>query len=98
MKTSIPRLRSIQYKDGRTLTILRPKHENVAGRLKASVEKAIDDKPEDVVAYALIVWDISGMVFPAYYIGDRSPLPAGQIPQLVKDVLLAEMAARWAKD
>jgi hypothetical protein len=92
------RLRRIRFKDGRTIEVLRAKHEDVAAKLRKAVELAIDDDPAGIVAYALVSWRSDGTVFPAFHNGSRSTIQAGQIPQYCKDVLLAEVAARWSKD
>lgn len=39
------RLRRVRFKDGRTIEVLRPKHEDVATRMRQAVILAIDDDP-----------------------------------------------------
>lgn len=97
MKTSIPRLRRIRFKDGRTIEVLRrPEDSDVASRLRGSMIKSVDYGSE-VVGFALIVWYANGEVFPATHNGVKSPLLAGQVAQYVKDVILADTAARWVE-
>lgn len=98
MKTSIPRLRRVRFKDGRTIEVLRRQEDgDVASRLRGSAAKSIDYGSE-VVGYALVVWYANGEVFLAAHNGPKSPLLAGQVAQYCKDVLLADNAARWAED
>lgn len=94
------RLRRVRFKDGRANieVMTRRSDGEVAGKLRGAAAKAIETGTTEVVGYALVVWYADGLVFPAYHNGDKSPILAGQVPQYAKDVLLAEVATRWAKD
>lgn len=92
------RLRRVRFKDGRTVEVLRRRDDGEVGdRLRKVASQAIENA-SPVVGYALVAWYENGEVFPAFHNGRESPLLAGQVPQYAKDVLLAEVAARWAKD
>lgn len=95
-KTTTLRLRRVRFKNGNTIEVLRPKADETPVRLQDSVAAALEDR-SGIVGYALVVWTADGRVTPAYYNGPRSPILAGQVPQYAKDVLLAEVATRWAR-
>lgn len=97
-RTTTLRCRRVRFKNGGTIEMLRPKTEDVAARLRTSAVQAEDGNPKEIVGYALVVWRSSGEVFTAYHNGNRSPILAGQVPQYVKDCLLAEVAVRWSRD
>jgi hypothetical protein len=97
-KTTTLRCRRVRFKNGHSIEMLRPKHEDVAGRFRDATDRAVSENQSPMIGYAIVTWHQDGTVFPAYHNGERSQLQAGQVPQYAKDVLLAEVAARWAKD
>lgn len=98
MKTSIPRLRRVRFKDGRTIDVLRRREDSdVGGRLRSATANAIDYDSE-VVGFALVVWYENGEVYPSAHNGPKSTLLAGQVGQYAKDVILTDLAAGWANE
>lgn len=99
MKVSIPRLRRIRFKDGRTIEVLRQPEKSrwVQDSLTASCAKASEWGGAGMAGFALVAWSRDGEVY-VNFENDGSRLPAGGVPQYVRDVLLAEVASRWAKD
>lgn len=101
MKTSIPRLRRVRFKDGRTIEVLRqpPKSRAVQKGLEQSVSRALESCVGDnMVGFALVCWAETGEVYVNYSNGDKSLVSGGMVPQYVKDILIAEQAARWANE
>lgn len=96
MKTSIPRLRRIRYKDGRTLDVFPTKSEGtIERRLRKAMAAAMRDEGVDpMLGYAVVAWYKSGDNYSDYSNDEPSPLMAGQVPQYVKDILLAEYGRR----
>jgi hypothetical protein len=97
MSTTTLRCRRIRFKNGHTIEVLRPRIDDVAGRLRSHVQ-AITSDGIPLVGFAVVAWRADGTVMPSYYNGPRSPILAGQVPQYAKDCLLTECAARWSKD
>jgi len=97
MRTSIPRLRRIRFKDGRSIDILRPKSESVLPEFRAVIDDAIANNP-DMAGFAIVAWRPSGEVFVTYRNGTRSQIIGGGVPQYVHDCFLAEVAVRWSRE
>lgn len=97
---SIPRLRRVRFKGGRTITVIHRKPDTAVSDLfKKSVAHVTESQTgQGMQAFALLVWDSRGYCFVDYQIGEASPIAAVSIPQLAKDTLLAETAARWANE
>lgn len=90
------RLRRIRFKDGRTIEVLRrPESPTVNKRFSASAASASEG---ELVAFAIVCWRADGELFVDYENSARANVPAGAVPQLAKDALLAEAAVRWSKD
>ena len=101
MKVSIPRLRRVRFKDGRTLEVFRkpiPPQE-IQANLRMTVNRCLESEVGDGMAgFAFVAWAKTGEVFVNYENGDGSLVSGGAVPQYVKDILLAELAARWSRD
>lgn len=96
-KTTTLRLRRVKFKSGGSLEIMRaPRAENLNAALMASAERACEDA--SVEAFSLVGWRTDGSVYVNYRISDKSSIVAGQIPSLVRDVLVAEVAGRWVSE
>jgi hypothetical protein len=99
VKTSIPRLRRIRFKDGRTIEVFRRRTRTVQLALQECTKKFIDADHDNLICgFALVAWDTNGEVLVHYENQDGSLVQSGQVPQFVKDCLLAEVAVRWTKD
>lgn len=100
MTDSIPRLRRVRFKDGRTIEVLRqpPKSRIAQDALAQSTKNCLSSKiGDDMVGFALVAWTDSGEIYVNFHNGGAA-LIAGQVPQFVKDILLAEQAVRWATE
>lgn len=97
---SIPRLRRVRFKDGRTITVIHPRRDpSLTDCFKQVLSKAMDQtSPFGIQAFAILAWDGRGYCFVDYRVADGSALVAAQIPQLAKDALLAELAVRWTTE
>lgn len=97
--TTTLRLRRVRFKDGRTLTVLRPKVDTeVRDHFARSSRNCLaHETSADMAGFAIVAWDASGEVFIDYRNGPKSPLPVGGVGQYVKDVLQAEQAVRWSR-
>lgn len=98
---SIPRLRRVRFKDGRTVTVIRrpPPDTSLVDAFRISAARAVDQTDgTGIQAFAILLWDGRGYCYVDYRVADRSPLVAAQLPQLEKDVLLAETGARWSRE
>lgn len=100
MKAASPlRLRRIRFKDGRTITVFRPKAElctaEARDTLKRSMAKVSNSETgESMVGFGLVAWARDGSVYVNYFNSENSGVPAGGVAGFVYDTLLAEQAAR----
>lgn len=96
---SIPRLRRVRFKDGRTIDVLRRNADSdMCARFRRSVDRILAvERDHPMEAFAVLVWDGNGYVLVDYLIGDKSKMLACSLPQLAKDTLLAEQAIRWTE-
>lgn len=101
MGVSIPRLRRIRFKDGRTVTVMRrpPPDTSIVDEFKISAARGADQTDgAGIQAFAILLWDGRGYCYVDYRVADNSPLVAAQLPQLAKDALLAETGVRWSRE
>lgn len=98
-KTSIPRLRRIRFKDGRTIDVLRTKPKDdiiLRGNLRRFVDYALRKGGEDVSGYAIVVWDKTNSSICEY--GTTGGIPGPSIPDYVRTRLLGHMIEKWTID
>lgn len=101
MKTTTLRLRRVRFKSGGTLEVLRPipQQSEILRRFSESAANcAADPEMQDMAGYAIVAWSVQSSVFVGYQQAAQCSIPAGHLPQYVKDCLLAETAGRWMKD
>lgn len=98
--TTTLRLRRVRFKDGRTLDVIRPKRDVVIRDTFRTASGRIGTgyNADEMAGFAIVTWSRSGMVCVRYENSDSSSVAACQVPQYVKDCLLAEVAVKWARD
>lgn len=90
------RLRRVRFKDGRAIEIFHRRDEiEIDKKFKASA--AIAMECTEMAGYAIVVWRKNGGSFCAWNNSFNSQVASGQVPQYVKDILMLETAANWAK-
>ena len=98
MKVSIPRLRRIRYKDGRTFEVLRPKSFDPLEVADKARQIVIDHATFGPGPYsvAIVVWGddlaTTGRVW------NNSSIPGILVPELVRNVLLGLKIESWTID
>lgn len=96
--TSIPRLRRVRFKDGRTIEVLRPKpsdDQHIRAQLKKVVAWAMEmDRP--LGGAAIAVWDIDGSSI--CDLQSNGTIPAILVPDFVRNRLLAAKIEDWTID
>lgn len=98
MKTSIPRLRRIRFKDGRTLDVLRPVTSDASYFQRKAFETIATHlaNARGQSGVAIVMWDSQG-----YTVGrviNGMPIPGILIPDLVRNVLLGHKIEDWTID
>jgi hypothetical protein len=98
-RTTTLRLRSVRFKNGGEVRLLRPKVDvSVRESFDRTVERAKGlGRPEEMAGFAIVTWSRDGRAFVNFQNGSASPIMAGQVSSYVRDVLLAETGARWAE-
>lgn len=91
------RLRSVKFKSGGEVRLL---HDEFKGWMRDDFEQAARDiaaEPESdrMSGFAVVTWSVDGAVACTYRNTARSKLQTGDVPNYVRDVLAAEMAAKW---
>lgn len=95
MKTSVPRLRRIRFKDGRTLEVLRPRTEDPAAAVlmaKLVIETHFKGGPGPH-GCAVVLWSSDGATS-ARVVND-TVIPGILLPDLVRNVLLGHKIESW---
>ena len=101
MGVSIPRLRSVRFKDGRTLRVISPAREvtkRVTDHLVRQVGNVKQIYRDDLAGYALVVWDRQGASSSAYIVSDASRLSNIEMPTFVAERLRCDIIAELAQE
>ncbi len=101
-RVSIPRLRSVKFKDGRgELRVLRPvakAESEVYRRMRRDFASMLARIPADKVAgFALVAWTDDGWAWPRLQI-DGGPVPRHLAPAYLHDVMLGEVVLNDIED
>lgn len=92
MKTSVPRLRRIRFKDGRTIEMLRfPENATIEG-MWADIRAKMEDHGPAVEGYAFVVW---GGDYSTVAMATGPNLPLAYLPDYVRNRLLLQISERW---
>lgn len=96
--TSIPRIRSVKFKNGGEIRVL--KHEVSADRaiIERRVRECLDNKDGEPVGFAFIVWSEDGISCCASGHTEKSKIPHILIPDFIRNRLLADQIEDWALD
>ncbi len=97
MRTSVPRLRSVRFKDGRApLRVLRGDDYAVIARRRVDrVMAALDGR---VAGMAIVVWGPDGASVAGMTVTPISKIPSILVPDFVRNRLLAECIESWTLD
>lgn len=97
-KTSVPRLRRITYKDGRSVTVIRPT-KNFPDRIwiESHIRDLLDSHGDDISGFAIVVWDKSG-ASTARMQSVHPSIPVIYVPDFVRNRLLALKIEEWARE
>lgn len=96
-KVSIPVVRRVRFKDGRSLEILRQYTQNDRKHIDARVGPMMDRFFADgkgAGGFAFCIWDANGASCSAQsnFIG---PVPSAGVPDFVRNLLMLQLAASW---
>lgn len=99
IKTTTLRLRRVRFKSGGEITVLRP---DKADPVRDHIGKTLCDLQDNFTAklagFAIVVWDVNGLVFVDYENGQNSGVAAGGVAEYAKNILASEQILRWAKE
>lgn len=98
MKTSIPRLRRIRFKDGRTIEVIRPKGSDV-NYFKRVLGETVNlhlDGANGPCGIAVVMWDSHG--FTTCKVFNETAIPGILVPDLVRNVMLGNKIEAWTLD
>lgn len=98
MKTSVPRLRRVRFKDGRTIEVLRTKptdDQNLRASIR-NVMKVGAGFDKTLAGYAFVAWGTDGMSIA--HLQSNGQIPSILVPDFVRNRLLAEKIEDWTID
>lgn len=95
MKTSIPRLRRIRFKDGRTIEMLRLPENPGSDGMWADIRAKMESHGSEVEGYAFVVW---GGDYSTVALATGPSLPLAYLPDYVRNRLLLQIFERWTID
>ncbi len=97
-KTTTLRLRSVRFKSGGSISVLRPKTEVRDAFREATARIGSNEVADRMAGFAVVAWTDNGVVTVNFENSASSPVAGGGVAQYVKDILLTEQAVRWSRD
>lgn len=96
--TTTMRLRSVRFKSGGSISVLRPKTDTRDTFREVAARIGSNEVADRMAGFAVVAWTDNGVVTVDYENSAASPVAGGGVAQYVKDVLLAEQAVRWSRE
>jgi hypothetical protein len=94
MKTSIPRLSRVTFKDGRQLHVLRnTRSERCAREFREDCAKIATKRGDLMAGYAIVAWERDGGVTTVLNIHDGRPVGPLMAPDFVRTALIDFIAS-----
>lgn len=94
MRVSIPRLRSVKFKNGATLHVIRNHRvEQIRQSYVQDVALVGQRRADDIGGYAVVVWAIDGGCSVSAHSGDGRPVGKMMVPEFVRNALIDYIAA-----
>lgn len=97
-KTSIPRIRSVKFKNGGEVRVLKHESSSDRGIIERRVRGVLDAFEEVPVGFAFIVWGEDGISCCAAGRNEKSQIPHILIPDFIRNRILADQIEDWALD
>lgn len=92
------RLRSVKFKDGRKIEVLRRDSRHFRADFLAFCRNTVDLQGDDFVGFALVVWGSDQSSTAECMVSQGSCIPTILVPDFVKNRLLAERIERWTRE
>lgn len=89
MASSIPRIRSVRFKNGGEVRLLEApreiEHRRMTGELRACVERSVEAHQGQLAGFALVCWSADGTAGASVHIAPTSPYVRMAIPALAAE-------------
>lgn len=96
MRTSIPRLRSVRFKGGGHIVLVKTSKTDLSDRIVNSAHLMLDSAAGHRIAgYAMVAWDADGTSWSTCRVGQASAIPSVLVPDFVRNKLLAQRIEDW---
>lgn len=95
MKVSIPRLRRVRFKDGRTIEVMRQRYDS--GHTQAFVRETVAEHFEKATflsGCALVLWSPGNHT--TVQVLNNGAVPGELLPDFVRTALLCDETTRWS--
>jgi hypothetical protein len=95
MQTARLRVRSVRYKDGRSVVRLRAPADPDRAYIEERVRGVLDAHDHDFCGFAFVVWGSDARSTTFASTNDGSRIPVALIPDFVRNILLADRIEAW---